>query len=204
MQIENQAGCVKNMFDEQQISGLLKLFSSKKLVDTGGNGGGTKTVGIHQKAPLFPLFEKTFMTPLRNYFNENLKLVFAMYADCRIPFDIHDDCQEHIEQKLPGKPWLSCLVPLSVDNDVDKTHYASTVVFNETEHTVEKDNNCVHLYEEKFSHVTIDRLKGVTIKEEYNWHRGDLVWWYSPLMHTSCHFKKFKSKQMLVCHTYIL
>lgn len=204
MQIKNQAGCVKNFFNEQQISLFIKLFSSNSLIDTGGNGRGTKTIGVTEDAPLYPILNKEFMFPLRKYFNEDLKLVFAVYCDCKHPFDVHDDCSEHIERKLPGKPWLSCLIPLSVDNDVNKTDLASTVIFNETEYTTVKHNNCEHMFENKFSHVTKDRLKGLTFKEEFIWNRGDLVWWYSPLNHVSTHFKSFDSKQMLVAHTYIV
>lgn len=204
MQIENQSGSVDNFFNEDQISLFVKLFSAKTLIDTGGNGHGTKTIGIHEEAPLYPIFEKEFMFPLREYFNQDLKLVFAMYSDCKHPFDIHDDCSEHIERQLPGKPWLSCLIPLSVDDDVNKTNLASTVIFNETEYDIVKDNNCEHMFENKFSHVTKNRLKGLTFKQEYIWHRGDLVWWYSPLNHVSTHFKNFSSKQMLVAHTYIM
>lgn len=204
MQIKDQAGCVKNFFNEQQLSLFLKLFSSKSLIDTGGNGQGTKTIGVHEDAPLYPVFEKEFMVPLRKHFNQDLKLVFAMYCDCKHPFDIHDDCSEHIDRKLPGRPWLSCLVPLSVDGDQSKTNLASTVIFNETEYTVPKENNCEYLFEEKFSHVTKSRLKGLTWKNEYVWNRADLVWWYSPLNHVSTHFKQFNSKQMLVAHTYIV
>lgn len=204
MQIENQAGCIPKFFDESQIETLLKIFSVRNLQDTGGNGHGTKTIGVHEDALMYPLFEKKFMMPLRDYFQYDLKLVFAMFVDCKHPFDIHDDCTEHRNRKLPGKPWISCLVPLSVDNDKGKTNLASTVVFNETSYSTAKDSNCEHMFEEKFSHVTKDRLKCLTFKNEYVWNRADLIWWYSPLNHVSTHFKNFDSKQMLVAHTYIV
>lgn len=204
MQIENQSGYVENFFSEQQLSFFIKLFSNDKLIDTGGNGFGTITVGINEDSHLYPVFDKEFITPLRKYFQLDLKLVFAMYSDCKHPFDVHDDTSVHTDRKLPGKPWISCLIPLSVDNDIDKVGLASTVVFNETDCYPSKETNCYHLYEEKFSHVTRERLKGITIKEEYKWKRASMVWWYSPLCHTSTHFKNFNSKQMLVAHTYIL
>lgn len=204
MQIENQSGCSEKFFNEQQLSFFTKLFLSKSLIDTGGNVKGSKTIGVHEDAPLYPIVEKEFMIPLRKHFDQDLKLVFAMYCDCKHPFDIHDDCSEHIDRKLPGKPWISCLVPLSVDNDESKTNLATTVIFNETDYTVPKENNCESMFESKFTHVTRSRLKALTLQEEYIWNRGDLVWWYSPLNHVSTHFDKFASKQMLVAHTYIV
>ena len=204
MQIENQSGEVENFFSEQQLSFFLKLFSNNMLIDTGGDGFGTKTIGVSEDSLLYPVFEKEFMIPLRKHFEQHLRLVFAMYCDCKQPFDIHHDAFVHANTKLPGKPWISCLIPLSVDEDVDKVGLASTVIFNETRCDNPKEKNCDHLYEEKFSHVTRDKLKSVTVQKEYRWKRSSLVWWYSPLCHTSTHFKNFSSKQMLVCHTYIV
>ena len=204
MLVENQAGCVENFFSESQIAMFRKIFASETLKDTYSGEGETQTIGVHENNIVYPIFEKEFMEPVRKYFQQDLKVVFSMFADCKNPFDIHDDCGEHIRLGLPGKPWISCLIPLSVDNDVNKTHMASTVIFNEKDYRVQKDPNCDHLFEEKFSHVERSKLSCLTMKAEYQWKRADMIWWYSPLCHTSTHFKNFSSKQMLVCHTYIV
>jgi hypothetical protein len=135
--------------------------------------------GLDPKHLAFPWFRTLVMGRLEHVFQQPLKLVFAMYLDISSPFGIHSDIRP-----CDGEPYVSCLIPVSVDHDPDLCHLATTDVYQEVDTGGLPPNN-------------------PTLAASYTWQRGDLIWWHTPVYHTSGAFDGFSSKQSIVVHTYV-
>ena len=127
-----------------------------------------------------------------------------MYMDAIKPFEIHGDEYWHKEKQLPGKPYISFLIPVSVDNDPLLTSKASTVVFNEHFLDTKKLDNAMQYYNSFLSHCDPKKLAKATLKEKFDWSVGDLIFWDSTLQHASGNFNDFSSKQCFVGHTFVV
>jgi hypothetical protein len=203
MQIENKSGQIENFFSESELTRIQTLFKHPSLIDTGGEGQ-AKTTGLDQKNVFYPLFDKLFFKKLQMTFGKNLKLVWAMWCDSHEPFDLHTDKEKHQQSGLPGKPWISFLVPFSVDHDITKTNLANTIIFNEHDICQPCTPNALDIFETHCSHASKNRLACVTLQKKIDWNRGSVIWWHSLLVHGSGHFLNFSTKQMVVIHTYIV
>ena len=199
----NSCGTIKNFFSIPQLRDIVETFNRVPTV----NGYGNNCFGINQKHLAYAWVRSSLLYPIAEQFNPDLKLIFAMFLDCVVPFPIHHDLKEIPEKD--GKHFLSFLIPYSVDNDISKCHHASTLIFNEiySESMPRRiDNNVSVLHEEKISHVPIETTYGVSLKKELIWSPGDLFWWDSRLLHVSNNFLKngYSSKQGIIIHTYVL
>ena len=202
----NSCGQIENFFSISQLEKIVQTFNRVQPVI----GDGNNYFGIDQKHLAYPWLKSSLLRPMAEQFNPDLKLIFAMFLDCLIPFPIHNDIKEIPEKN--GKHFLSFLIPYSVNNDVSKCQHASTLIFNEIYedlndlYTCRVDNNFSNLHEEKISHVLKETTYAVSLKKELIWSPGDLLWWDSRLLHVSNNFIKngYSSKQGIVIHTYVL
>lgn len=202
----NSCGQIENFFSIPQLEKIVETFNRVQP----NNGDGNKCLGIDQKHLAYPWLKSSVLHPIAEHFNPNLKLIFAMFLDCVVPFPIHNDIKEIPEKD--GKHFLSFLIPYSVNNDISKCHHASTLIFNEIYEdlndmlTHRVDDNFSNLHEEKISHVPKETTYAVSLKKELIWTPGDLLWWDSRLLHVSNNFIKngYSSKQGIVIHTYVL
>lgn len=202
----NSCGQIENFFSISHLEKIVKTFNRVQPI----LGGGNNCYGIDQKHLAYLWLKSSILQPIAKEFNSDLKLIFAVFLDCVIPFPIHNDLKEIPEKN--GKHFLSFLIPYSVDNDISKCQHASTLIFNEIYedlndlHTCSVDNNFSDFYEEKISHVHKQTTYAVSLKKELIWSPGDLLWWDSRLLHVSNNFIKngYSSKQGIVIHTYVL
>lgn len=202
----NSCGQIKEFCSITQLQKIVETFNRLTTTD----GSGNNCFGIDQKHFAYPWLNVSLLQSLREQFNPDLKLIFAMLLDCVKPFPIHNDFKEIPEAN--GKHFLSFVIPYSVDNDISKCQYASTLIFNESYEDLNNlsthhvDNNFSEFHEEKISHVPKETTYAVSLKKELVWSSGDLLWWDSQLLHVSNNFLKngHKSKQGIVIHTYVL
>jgi len=197
----NKAARVSHLFEGNVLQQVKEMFVKKLHRNKGLSND---CFGIESDHVLWSWFYKNIFHKIEMQFSENIKPIFVMYMHAVVPFQVHSDDYWHKEKNLPGKPFVSFLIPISVDNDLEQTHKASTIVFNETKLDGEKSNNALQYYDSFLSHCDKTKLKQITIKEKFDWSVGDLIYWDSCLQHTSSDFQKFSSKQSLVGHTYIV
>lgn len=71
----------------------------------------------------FVLFEHVIMKKIRKSFNKETKLYFGHYVNSTSPIKTHVDVWDK-------PPYISCLIPVSVDNDITLCDKSSTIVDN--------------------------------------------------------------------------
>jgi hypothetical protein len=142
-------------------------------------------------------FRKTLLPRINKFFDVELKLIFAFYSSFTKPFIIHKDLKP-IPNNLKGRPFVSCLIPVSVDNDINRCHLASTIIFK-----TGKNVNAELDQKNYLSHCQLDTLKNKKINKIFSWSSNDMIWWRSELDHCSGYFSNFKSKECFVIHTYV-
>ena len=71
----------------------------------------------------FVLFEKIIMKRIKEYFNKETKLNFSHYVSSTDPIKTHVDVWDK-------PPYISCLIPVSVDEDITLCNRSSTIVDN--------------------------------------------------------------------------
>jgi len=71
----------------------------------------------------FLLFEKIIMKKIREHFSKDTKLNFAHYLKSTSPVKKHVDVWDK-------PPYISCLIPVSVDEDITLCNKSSTIVDN--------------------------------------------------------------------------
>jgi hypothetical protein len=159
---------------------------------------GDKCYGIDiNNTASFLWFKKKLLDKINNFFDLDLKLIFAFYASFTKPFDIHTDIKP-LPNDAKGTPYVSCLIPLSVDNSKDKCNLANTIIFKRQENV-----NAEADHKKYLSHCNLEQLKNRQIDKIFNWTPYDMIWWRSELDHCSSHFKNFQSKECIVVHTYV-
>ena len=141
---------------------------------------------------------------LEQFENKSIKLIHSMYAEFIAPFDIHDDAYKKIPNDEPGKNYVSCLIPVSINRgEVDESHGVSwdvhTIILNEEHNPYAKADR-----KKWFSHCDLEQVKKYTIDGICRWSLGDIIWWDSHKPHSSSNFTtKYKSKECFVVHTYV-
>jgi len=162
-------------------------------------GLGDKCYGIDVNNTIsYPWVKKVFLPKINQFFDVELKLIFASYSSFTKPFAIHRDDYKPIPNDAKGTHYISCLIPISVDNNKDLCHLASTIIFKEGE-----NNNAELDHKNHLSHCDLEQLKTHPIDKIFTWNIGDMIWWKSELNHCSGHFKNFKTKECFVVHTYV-
>jgi hypothetical protein len=196
-------GIINNFFSTTEADELIKIFKKLQSIDETGHS----CHGIDKNHLAYTWFKKFFLNKLANTFDPNLRLIFGMMLDCTVPFDIHNDLKPIPEEN--GKPYLSCLMPYSVNYDTALCNKASTIIFNEIIDPANQpavDNNISEIHQSLISHVPVERLDYFSVKLIGSWRVGDLIWWDSQLAHVSSNFVShgYSSKQCIVAHTYVL
>lgn len=154
--------------------------------------------------------------------DSRMKLIFGMYLHEITPWEIHTDSY-HTLRFPDRKSAISCLIPISLDNNPLLCNKAHTIVFNEANKdyvpnsmsgnswdysnmpdTTNLPNSAMNIYNEHLSHNEPEILKKFTVQGVYQWARGSLIWWDSLNFHDSDNFlaNGVTSKQALVFHTY--
>ena len=175
--IKEQSGVVKNFLTEVELDAAIDVFKKFNSVPV-PNG---TSHGITPNHVGYAWFNKFIMKKLHEQFGPDFKLKFAMYQDLTQPFGVHSDLY-HV---IPNNPFISCLIPCSVDYNPDLTNLATTDLFEE----IDTDATTIPTNPTPRARVT--------------WHRGDLIWWDTCLFHSGGEFTKFSSKQSIVMHTYV-
>jgi hypothetical protein len=154
--------------------------------------------------------------------DDKIKLIFSMFLNEITPWGIHTDSY-HTSKFPDRKSAISCLIPISIDNDPLLCNKSHTIIFNEANRdyvpcsmtsktwdysnmpdTTDLPNSAVNIYDKHLSHNKPEVVKRLTVQGEYQWARGSLIWWDSLNFHDSDNFlaNGITSKQALVLHTY--
>lgn len=198
MDVNLKSGIIKNIFSEQQLENWKNVFKKYCVPTKSKLGDDCFGIDINSTRAYLWYTKELFPEIKRIFDRADLKTIFAMYAKFTRPFQIHHDVKP-IPNNMKGQNYISCLMPLAVNGDPKLCNQVSTAVFDEKENpSFEDDHNNL------FQHCSIEDLKKFTVRENYNWNRGDLIWWDSRLYHSSCDFtQKFKNKEAFVIHTYV-
>lgn len=177
IEVPNHNGVIYNFMPDPWLSEAEAVF--KTFPATAARGGWCH--GVDQKNLRgYAWFRHKFMNPLNEMFGHDVKLVFGMYLDISQPFGIHSDIRP-----VEGRPYFSCLIPCSVDNDPLKVTQATTEIYDGLDDG---------------TGVVPENLQ---LRRSCPWRRGDLIWWDTHLFHSSGQFEDFASKQAIVIHTYV-
>lgn len=176
-QVQGKTGIVPNFINDADLDSAIKVFQTFAPTEV-PNGISHGVTPEHQG---YLWFNKIFMKRLYEKFGSEFKLVFAMYMDLTQPFGIHSDLY-HLSKGR--QPFVSCLIPCSVNHDPLLTYLATTDVYAELDHGQPPPEN-------------------PTLLTQTEWKRGDLIWWDTRLFHTGGTFDGFDSKQSIVIHLYV-
>ena len=186
---------IKNVLTKKEADDFKNIFL--KNTPTLSNLG-DKCYGIDiNNTASYLWFKKFFFSKIQTYFEEDMKLIFAFYSSFTKPFAIHTDLKP-LPNNATGRPFVSCLIPVSVDNRPENCSLASTVFFRSDTSSVSEQDRMKHL-----SHCQPVQLENKQIDEIINWSPLDMIWWKSELDHCSSHFNNFKTKECFVIHTYV-
>ena len=215
-------GEIKNFITEQEIESVVKVMSKlPKGENTDKSNTASYYKSIGQGHALKNWFEKLVMTKVQKFFGIKCKMLFATLLNEEDPFEIHSD---YFHKRI-GEPFITFLIPLGVNNAVDKISLAKTIIFNQTDtgldsdvHTKKSyDNNFRKLYKDilndnsadlhstELSHCDIEDLKKLTTKAVLVWVRGNALYWDQASLHCSNNYTAhgITSKQAIVIHTYM-
>lgn len=198
-------GVVPEFFDQVQLTNMARIFSHAKPTHTLGND--YHGIGSDHPGALF--VRRQLLAPIADHFDTDPQLIFAFFLECVTPLRIHQDLTTVPDPQ--GQPYLSFVIPVSVDNDPAKCHRASTLIMDQWDYEdmddlPAVDNNVQYLHGKELSHVPLEWCSKFTLKKQVTWNAGDLIWWDSRLAHASDNFllNGCTSKQAIVMHTYLL
>lgn len=195
-----KCGFEQNFIDKEYLDNTVEIF---KTFDPTEIKEGS-CYGVDYKHPHFEWFDQGFFQLLKQYTGrEDLKLIFAMYADFHTSFKEHRDIKPFpLQRENQHKHFVSFLVPVSVDYDETKCNLNCTYVF-ENAYLLEPD------YHQAW-HDNVNYNKNtpyLQLAETVNWDSpGSLVWWNSIYPHGGAVLPNpqgFLTKQMIVAHTYV-
>lgn len=207
-------GIVDNVFTRQELDFLVSTMSRLKPVDRLGN----HCHAIDETHTFRSWFEKYCFNKIRTLIGEDARFVFGMYLDENRPWRIHEDAY-HARQFENYQPYLSVVLPYSVDKDPELCNKVRTIIFNESYLDVGGDNwidkiidypipqdNAGQIFEQHLSHNDPEVVKRLTVGKNAQWNLGSLIYWESNLLHDSDNFNKngYNSKQAIVIQTYKL
>ena len=175
---------------------ILKTFEEHNQHQIGGLGviGASHGIDEHNKRG-YMWFNKVILSKLKEHFDPNLGLVFGHYLNSRNAVRIHDDTFP--DQITKGRPYISFLIPVSVDNDTGLCENSSTIIVKPGTMTTKE-------YNQYFTHEDQSVKERFAIDSVMTWRTGDLIWWNSEVYHASNNFRTTnKTKQSIVIHTYV-
>ena len=215
-------GEIKNFISEQEIESVVKVMSKlPKGENTNKSNTASYYKSIGQGHALKNWFEKLVMTKVQKFFGIKCKMLFATLLNEEDPFEIHTD---YFHKRI-GEPFITFLIPLGVNNAVDKISLAKTIIFNQTDTGLDRDvhtkksydnnfrklykdilnDNSADLHSTELSHCDIEDLKKLTTKAVLVWERGNALYWDQASLHCSNNYTAhgITSKQAIVIHTYM-
>ena len=203
---------IGNFFKSDQLESMQAIL--RKLDTTEPKAGGwCHGLDKHNKA--YPWFSKMVLQPLRNRFHPRLDLIYGMLLHSTNPFAVHAD---HFATPTLGKQYKSFLVPLNVDGAPDLCYGSKTIIFDQTDelNRISPNPTAAHLpllspeisamsIVDDLTHIPEATAEVLSVKLSATWHKGDLIFWDSLLLHTSSDFrsKGYRFKECIVLHTYI-
>lgn len=195
----NTAGIIPNFVDDSTLADwvkILKTFDEHNQHQIGGLDVIGASHGIDENNKRgYMWFNKVILSKLREHFDPNLGLVFGHYLNSCNAVRIHDDTFP--DQIINGRPYISFLIPISVDNDNSLCEYSSTI-------TVKPGTMTDSEYQQYFTHEKETIKNKYAIDNVMTWCTGDLIWWNSEVYHASNNFRTTsESKQSIVIHTYV-
>lgn len=176
--------------------------------------------GINEDHFLYQWFDQNCFSRIKHHIGHEARLVFGMYLEEHDMWNVHTDAY-HCDAYHDRIPYLSMIIPYSVDNRKDLVTHSSTIIFNESSddfappgdsknwYSALKSrqtpaNNAMSHFESDLSHNDASIIKKLTLQKAYKWSLGSVIYWKSTLFHDSDNFKKngHVSKEAIVLHTY--
>lgn len=173
---ENDFGQICNLIDHEHACWL---FDMMKMNCPRNEGKMSEFWGEDIKDPgkYYWWFVNNVVGPLLPHLEPQgyVKLIGVCAANLTDPYKLHVDTEHHRNYKMDGEPYMSIIIPISVDNDYDKITRAQTVFE-------------VQWQDEPYA---------------LDWWAGNLLWFRTDLRHGSGEFKGYDTKQFIVAHTSI-
>ena len=194
----NKWGIIPKVFTEEQLLEYKNVFIKCKPEPADKFSEAEHGIDINSFAYSW-FMAKIWPTILEQFENKDIKLIYGMYASFKYPFKIHDDGYKTIPRNDSGNNYVSCLIPISVDNGKGSFGDVHTIIMNE-----EHNPNAKEDYKKYFSHCESDQVEQYTIDGICTWSLGDVIWWDSHKPHSSSNFTvNHASKECIVIHTYV-
>lgn len=204
-------GRIDNFLTENELDNLVRIMCKVKPVPSRNN----LCHGIDHKHVLHNWFVEHCFGRVQDIFGADCRLVFGMYMIENQPWQVHHDAY-HCDPKLGQKPFMSMIVPCSVDFKKELCDRSHTIVFEESrldfdifdpvsvQQRANAQQGLPEYYQQHLSHNEPQVIQALTLKEIFPWKLGSLIYWHSDLYHDSDNFVKngFSSKQAIVIHTY--
>ena len=192
--VQNSSGIVPNFSDQKTLTSWRDIFMKVGSYNKAENEA--TQAHINEKNPGYLWFKKVVFPKIKNLFGDDIGLIFAMYQSTQAPVKLHNDYEvDYIPEYVTGKPYVSMLIPFSVDHKAELCSNTSTVIL--------QPGHQDDLYETLLSHCDLKEVSKYELKDNHVWKTGDLVWWDTKLKHASNNFRKTNtSKEDFVIHTY--
>ena len=206
----DQRGQIKNLFSESELDSLVQILSKMPVIEAGNN----MCHGVNESHIMYNWFKKQCFSRIQDLFGDDCKLVFGMYLVENKPWGIHTDSY-HCDSFDDRQPFMSMLIPYSVDFKKELCNQSATIMFQESLHdlnifdnakisTWAQTSSASDHYKKYLSHNRQIVVDALTLDKIFQWNLGDLIYWNSYLYHDTDNFIKngFSSKQAIVLHTY--
>jgi len=162
-----------NIFNVEQLYEWKRIFQKNSITKT---SNGDDCWGIDSKCLSYNWYKKVVMPIFQDFFNRDLKLIFASYIDCLKTFPMHKDIKP-LPEGGAGTHAVSILVPFTLDYKFENFDKVSTDMFDE----------------------------GGQLIEKLQWKQNSFVWWDSDTNHASSDYETrgIHAKQYFITHTYV-
>jgi|TARA_B110001454_G_C12633095_1_gene397818 hypothetical protein len=191
--IINNSGQLDNFVKWTDLEKWIAMFKKIAYNLTAPNGADVYNITSDQIG--WRWLERTVFSQIKPLFGDDIGLIFAQYQSSEHPIKIHNDYDVKLPAGITGEPWVSMLIPISVDHDTSLVENASTIIL---ESGTDED-----LWKRHLSHCDPKDVAPYKIKHRYTWKVGSLVWWHTPLQHCSNNYLETnKSKESIVIHTH--
>jgi hypothetical protein len=211
-----QSGEIKNLFSESEMDHLVECLSQLDFIKIGNN----ICKGVNEDHIMYQWFYQNCFSKVKAYIGEDAQLVFGMYLEENTMWGIHTDIY-HCDPYPDKIPYISMIIPYSVDRKKELVDCSNTIVFNESSYDFAPTNDnknwapalltrptpadsANQYFESYLSHNKPEIVNKLTLRQIYKWSLGSLIYWESSLLHDSDNFKKngHISKEAIVIHTY--
>ena len=191
--IINNSGQVDDFVDQADLEKWTTMF--KKIAHNFTPPNGADAYNITSDQIGWRWLERTVFSRIKPLFGDDIGLIFAQYQSSEHPIKIHNDYDVELPDGVTGEPWVSMLIPISVDHDPSLVGNASTIIL--------EPGTDEGLWERHLSHCEPSDVAPYRIKQIHTWKLGSLVWWHTPLQHCSNNYLiTNRSKESIVIHTH--